>query len=99
MNNQPATVAVLRLLAPHLATIHAQNESMLSFDGPARLGLLDTFAGSQLEDVERGYEAWKGIHSLTVVLPVALFLVWHFGANFLAVCGPAVVAFMARTSS
>jgi DNA repair protein RecN (Recombination protein N) len=63
VNNQPATVAVLRLLAPHLATIHAQNESMLSFDGPARLGLLDTFAGSQLEDAERGYEAWKGIRT------------------------------------
>ena len=27
VNNQPATVAVLRQLAPHLATIHAQNES------------------------------------------------------------------------
>ena len=37
VNNQPATVAVLRLLAPHLAIIHAQNESILSFDGPARL--------------------------------------------------------------
>jgi DNA repair protein RecN (Recombination protein N) len=59
VNNQPATVAVLRLLAPHLATIHAQNESILSFDGPARLGLLDAFAGSQLEGVEAGFAAWK----------------------------------------
>src|ERR1700687_2311512 len=48
VNNQPATVAVLRQLAPYLATIHAQNESLLSFDGPARLGLLDAFAGSQI---------------------------------------------------
>src|ERR1700719_3825690 len=46
VNNQPATVSVLKLLAPHLATIYAQNESLLSFDGPARLGLLDAFAGS-----------------------------------------------------
>ncbi len=61
VNNQPATVAVLRLLAPHLATIHAQNESILSFDGPARLGLLDAFAGSQLEGVEAGFAAWKQI--------------------------------------
>src|SRR5579863_7527208 len=45
VNNQPATVAVLRQFAPHLATIHAQNESILLFDGPARLGLLDRFAG------------------------------------------------------
>src|SRR5581483_1361443 len=43
INNRPATVSVLRLLAPHLAIIHAQNDSILSFDGPARLELLDTF--------------------------------------------------------
>jgi DNA repair protein RecN (Recombination protein N) len=59
VNNQPATVAVLRLLAPHLATIHAQNESILSFDGPARLGLLDAFAGTQLEAVQAAFAAWK----------------------------------------
>src|SRR6202047_726863 len=63
VNNQPATVAVLRQLAPHLATIHAQNESMLSFDGPARLGLLDAFAGSQIEAVESGFAAWKEIRT------------------------------------
>ncbi len=63
VNNQPATVAVLRLLAPHLATIHAQNESILSFDGPARLELLDAFAGSQLESVETVFAAWKEIRT------------------------------------
>jgi DNA repair protein RecN (Recombination protein N) len=63
VNNQAATVAVLRQLAPQLATIHAQNESMLSFDGPARLALLDGFAGSQIEPVATGYEAWKGIRA------------------------------------
>src|SRR5271165_5324954 len=63
VNNQPATVAVLRLLAPHLATIHAQNESILAFDGPARLGLLDAFAGSQLESVEAAFAAWKEIRT------------------------------------
>src|SRR5208283_1598080 len=61
VNNQPATVAVLRLLAPHLATIHAQNESILSFDGPARLGLLDTFAASVLDPVEAAFGVWKEI--------------------------------------
>ncbi|MGA2375836.1 MAG: DNA repair protein RecN [Candidatus Sulfotelmatobacter sp.] len=63
VNNQPATVAVLRQLAPHLATIHAQNESILSFDAPARLALLDGFAGSQLEHVTAAFEAWKGIRA------------------------------------
>ena len=61
VNNQPATVAVLRLLAPHLATIHAQNESISSFDGPARLSLLDAFAGSELETVDAAFAAWKEI--------------------------------------
>jgi DNA repair protein RecN (Recombination protein N) len=63
VNNQPATVAVLRQLAPHLAIIHAQNESILSFDGPARLELLDAFAGSQLETVAASYFAWKQIRT------------------------------------
>ncbi len=63
VNNQPATVAVLRLLTPHLATIHAQNESILAFDGPARLGLLDTFAGSQLEAVAAAFTAWREIRA------------------------------------
>jgi DNA repair protein RecN (Recombination protein N) len=59
VNNQPATVSVLKLLAPHLAIIHAQNESILSFDGPARLELLDAFAGSEIEPVSASYAAWK----------------------------------------
>jgi DNA repair protein RecN (Recombination protein N) len=63
VNNQPATVAVLRLLAPYLATIHAQNESILNFDGRARLGLLDTYAGSQVDAVENSFAAWKEIRT------------------------------------
>ncbi len=63
VNNQPATVAVLRQLAPHLATIHAQNETILAFDGPARLALLDAYAGSQVEPAESAFAAWKGIRA------------------------------------
>lgn len=63
VNNQAATVAVLRQLAPHLATIHAQNESLLSFDAPARLALLDAFAKISLDAVATAYEAWKGIRA------------------------------------
>nr|UXE45666.1 DNA repair protein RecN [uncultured bacterium] len=63
VNNQPATVAVLRLLAPHLATIHAQNESILAFDGPTRLGLLDAFSGSQIDATEMAFVTWKGIRT------------------------------------
>jgi len=63
VNNQPATVSVLKLLAPHLAIIHAQSESMLSFDGPARLDLLDAFAGSEIDPVADAYAAWKQIRT------------------------------------
>jgi DNA repair protein RecN (Recombination protein N) len=59
INNQPAIVAVLRHLAPHLATIHAQNESILSFDAAARLDLLDAFASSQLDAVGEAFAQWK----------------------------------------
>ena len=63
VNNQAATVAVLKQLAPHLATIHAQNESILSFDAPARLALLDGFAESEGESVALAYETWRGIRT------------------------------------
>ena len=61
VNNQPATVAVLRQLAPFLATIHAQNESLLSFDAAARLALLDSFANTKLEPTAEEYATWKAI--------------------------------------
>ncbi len=61
VNNQPATVAVLRQLASQLAIIHAQNESLLSFDAASRLALLDAFAGTQLEAVAEAFAKWKDV--------------------------------------
>jgi DNA repair protein RecN (Recombination protein N) len=58
INNQPATVAVLKQLAPHLAIIHAQNESVLAFDPPARLALLDAAAALDSEPVAQAYRSW-----------------------------------------
>lgn len=63
VNNQPATVAVLKQLAPHLASIHAQNESLVSFDGEVRLQLLDSFAVSVLDPVGVAYASWKRIRN------------------------------------
>lgn len=63
VNNQPATVSVLKQVAPYIAVIHAQNESILLFDGPARLELLDHFAGSELEPIARLFSAWKSIRT------------------------------------
>jgi DNA repair protein RecN (Recombination protein N) len=63
VNNQPATVALLKQLAPHIASIHAQNESLVSFDAGIRLELLDQFAGIRLEPVEQAFNHWKQIKS------------------------------------
>src|SRR2546422_8978473 len=63
VNNQPATVAVLRQLGPHLATVHAQSESLLSFDATSRLGLLDLFAGTQIDATGQAFSKWKGIQA------------------------------------
>jgi DNA repair protein RecN (Recombination protein N) len=61
VNNQAATVSVLKQLSSHLANIHAQNESLLSFDAGARLHLLDEYAGTQLEAVNKAFVEWKEI--------------------------------------
>jgi DNA repair protein RecN (Recombination protein N) len=65
VNNQPATVAVLKQLAPHLAVIHAQNEAVLAFDAGSRLGLLDSFAGADRSAVSAAFDAWQQVrHSI-----------------------------------
>ena len=61
VNNQPATVGLLRQLAPRLASIHAQNENILAFDGPARLALLDAYSGVDLQELEQKYVAWTAV--------------------------------------
>ena len=61
VNNQPATVAVLRQLAHELASVHAQSEAIVSFDAGARLELLDAFAGLEASATEAAYEAWRVI--------------------------------------
>jgi DNA repair protein RecN (Recombination protein N) len=61
VNNQPATVAVLKALAPRLAVIHAQNQAILMFDPPERLALLDAAAGVNLSAVGEAYARWKSV--------------------------------------
>jgi DNA repair protein RecN (Recombination protein N) len=61
VNNQPATVAVLKQIAPHLAVIHAQNESIVNFDAAARQDLLDAYAGVDVKDVAAAFAHWKQI--------------------------------------
>jgi DNA repair protein RecN (Recombination protein N) len=61
INNQPATVAVLKQIAPHLAVVHAQNESIVNFDAAARQELLDAYAGVELKEVSAAFANWKAI--------------------------------------
>jgi DNA repair protein RecN (Recombination protein N) len=59
VNNQPATAAVLKLLAPELALIHAQSETLAGFDAVQQRLLLDRFAGISAEKVAAAYEGWR----------------------------------------
>jgi DNA repair protein RecN (Recombination protein N) len=59
VNNQPATVAVLRQLAPELALVHAQSESLASFDQGQQRGLLDRFGGLDTGAVAEAYVRWR----------------------------------------
>jgi DNA repair protein RecN (Recombination protein N) len=63
VNNQPATVAVLRQLAPELALVHAQSETLGSFDQAQQRSLLDRFAGLSTENVATAYARWCEIQS------------------------------------
>jgi DNA repair protein RecN (Recombination protein N) len=59
VNNQPATVAVLRQLAPELALVHAQSESLSSFDQAQQRALLDRFGGISADAVAEAYTRWR----------------------------------------
>ncbi len=67
VNNRPASVALLKDLAPHLGDIHGQHDQQLLFEPSAQLAMLDSFlqTGAQT-GVPRGkvrelYAAWKQV--------------------------------------
>jgi DNA repair protein RecN (Recombination protein N) len=59
VNNQPATVAVLKQLAPELALVHAQTETLSSFDQAQQRILLDRFGGLTTETVAEAHGKWR----------------------------------------
>jgi DNA repair protein RecN (Recombination protein N) len=59
VNNQPATVAVLKQLAPELALVHAQSEALSSFDQAQQRLLLDRFGGLSTDAVAEAHARWK----------------------------------------
>jgi len=87
VNNQPATLAVLRQLAPSLAIIHAQNESLVSFNAAVRLELLDQFAESDLQPVEKAFAEWTAVRRRIAELEgdeqdrLRLLDLWNFQKN------------------
>ncbi|MDE1175382.1 MAG: DNA repair protein RecN [Edaphobacter sp.] len=63
INNQPATVAVLRQLAPELALVHSQGETLGSFDQAQQRTLLDRFGEISTEAVAAAYAKWRATSS------------------------------------
>ncbi len=59
VNNQPATVAVLRQLAPELALVHAQTETHTSFDQNQQRILLDRFGSLASDPVAEAHAHWR----------------------------------------
>ena len=59
VNNQPATVTVLKQLAPELALVHAQSETLSSFDQTQQRILLDRFASLDSSEVAEAHAAWR----------------------------------------
>jgi DNA repair protein RecN (Recombination protein N) len=63
VNNQPATIAVLRQLAPELALVHAQTETLSSFDQTQQRILLDRFGGISTDAVAEAHTQWRTAHA------------------------------------
>jgi len=63
VNNQPATVAVLKQLAPELALVHAQTETLTSFDQAQQRILLDRYAGIATDDAIAAHAKWHEAES------------------------------------
>ena len=67
VNNRPASVALLKDLAPHLGDIHGQHDQQLLFEVSAQLAMLDAFSqtgaqtGVQRGKVRELHAAWKRV--------------------------------------
>jgi DNA repair protein RecN (Recombination protein N) len=61
VNSRPATVALLKDLAPHLGDIHGQHDQQLLFQPAAQLSMLDNFADTRemRGKLRELFTAWK----------------------------------------
>ncbi len=65
VNGSPATLGLLRALAPHLGDIHGQHEQQTLLAPAAQLGLLDGYAGTDADTVElrAAHRRWQSAGS------------------------------------
>lgn len=59
VNNRPATVALLKQLAPYLGDIHGQHEQQQLFAPDAQLAMLDAFAAIDRTGIAKIYQQWR----------------------------------------
>jgi DNA repair protein RecN (Recombination protein N) len=96
VNNQPATVAVLRALAPELALVHAQSETVSGFDPAQQRSLLDRFGGVSLDAVAEAFARWREIQERLSELEkdeqdrLKLVDLWNFQAREIQSAEPKV---------
>ena len=93
VNNQPATVGVLRLLAPELALVHAQSETLVAFDAAQQRILLDRFGDVSSEEVGAAFGRWRELDAKIQELRgveqdrLRLMDLWSFQAKEIAAAG------------
>jgi DNA repair protein RecN (Recombination protein N) len=87
VNNQPATVNVLRQLAPELALVHAQSETLVAFDAAQQRLLLDRFGDLSTDEVGAAFAKWREVRERIEELRAAeadrlrLLDLWSFQAR------------------
>ena len=61
VGNRPATVALLRELAPHLGDIHGQHDQQQLFSQGSQRDMLDAFASAEgsLAEVAEAFQGWR----------------------------------------
>ncbi|MGB6160861.1 MAG: DNA repair protein RecN [Acidobacteriaceae bacterium] len=94
VNNQPATVAVLRALAPELALVHAQSETVSGFDTAQQRILLDRFGAVSTDAVSDAFSRWRDIQERLTALEhdeqdrLRLADLWSFQAREIQSAAP-----------
>ncbi|MGI4831458.1 MAG: DNA repair protein RecN [Janthinobacterium lividum] len=63
INNQSATVGALRQLAPELALVHAQSETLTAFDATQQRLLLDRSAQISTDTVASAFARWRSLRN------------------------------------